>query len=468
MPAPAERVPPHDLQAEKSALGSVLIKPAALDDLADLEVDDFFLPAHREIVEAMRAVAKRAPAIDVVILADELKARGVLAKLDGGENYLLVLANATPTAENVRYYAGIVANKAMLRRLIATCAEIQSTAYGDFGDEPDAFLAEAQRKLGEIELHGAAGPVRVGDAVSDVLQAMEDRGNKPESFLIPTGIKSMDHRIGGLRGGHLIVVAANPGRGKTAWAVNVAVHAALAEGIPVLIFSIEMETYELIERMLAGKARVNGRSVSHGRMNYPEWQRVTTAASALAEYPDGRPVPLYVDDRKLTAGQVCAQARRWRAQHPDSRALIVIDYLGLVLPDEEEKSREREVAKMSRAFKLLGHKTKANASVIMCCQLNRDNKGKDGKMRTPVVGDLRESGSIEADADMVILPWWEGDPGATGRHPADLIIGKHRGGPKGVIRVDWEPEFLTFTDPLDPLDEVQNELPFLDPDRDTR
>lgn len=444
------RTPPHSIEAERCALGSVFIRASALNDLAELQVDDFFLPAHREIFDAMRAVAARHRALDPITVGDELKACDMLQRLPepGGYSYLNELANATPTAENVRHYAKIVGDKSTLRRIIATCAEAQSRAYGEANVEE--VLNDLRARAGEIELAGIGGPVRVGDRINAILDEMEKRGQRPQEYLVPTGLARFDRKIGGLRANHLIVVAANPGRGKTALVWCIAIRAALL-GIPVLVFSIEMSEEELIERAISFQARINGRAVSLGRLNSGQWYTAGLAADQLTtikqEGKPDLPVPLYVDDRKHKMSRLVAEARRWRARHPDPRALIVVDYLGLVEPDMDERTREREVAKMSRQFKDLAHKTRANAPVILCSQLNRDNIGKDGKMRPPVLRDLRDSGAIEADADMVICPWWNGEPNDHGPHPAELLILKHRGGARGVIDTVWEPEFTTFSDP---------------------
>ena len=296
---------------------------------------------------------------------------------------------------------------------------------------------------------------------------MERRAEKPEESLVPTGIKSVDEKLAGFRSNELIVVAANPGRGKTAFAFNMAVRAAVLQKIPTLVFSLEMSLDQLIERAIAGEAKVNGRHVSLGRMTMAQWDRVNQASAVLDVDREDRPVPLYVDDRKLTASRICAEARRWRARHPNPRALIVIDYLGLVRPDREERNREREIAKMSGMFKCLSHRTEADCPVVMISQLNRENmKGKDGKPRPPILSDLRESGAVEQDADAVLFPWWEGEPAPTGRHPAELIIGKFRNSAKGKAKMDWWPEYTLFTDPTDPDDEAQGELPMGDEPRE--
>jgi len=460
------RPPPHDLDAEKAALGSVFLKQSAMDDLAALQVDDFFLPIHRSVFEAMRALEAAKKPIELIMIEDEMRRQDTWRRLEGGGAYLLGCVNTCGSAEHAPHYAAVVAEKSQLRRLVATCAEIRSAALGGTVTATD-LLADLRHHAGEIEVLAPGGPVRVGDAVDGVMKRMEERGDNPEGSLVPTGIKSVDEKLAGFRSNELIVVAGNPGRAKTAWAFCMAVRAAIVQKIPTLVFSLEMSLDQMVERALAGEARVNGRHVSLGRMSVEQWSRVARAASRLSLDNDEREIPLYVDDRKLTASRICAEARRWRARHPGPRALIVIDYLGLVRPDREERNREREVAKMSGMFKALSHRTEADCPVVMISQLNRDNmKGKDGKARPPILSDLRESGAVEQDADAVLFPWWEGEAPATGSCPARLIIGKFRNSAKGEAKMDWWPEYTLFTEPADPDDEVQGDLSFGEQPRD--
>lgn len=464
------RTLPHDPEAEKAALGSVLLKAAAMDDLAALRVDDFLVPAHRFVFEAMRALEAAKRPIETVMLEDEMRRQDTWKRLEttvgGASAFLISLVTACGSAEFAPHYAAVVAEKSQLRRLVSACAEVRSAALGGTIAAAE-LLADLRRQAGEIEVLTPGGPVRVGDEVDAVVKRMENRGEHPEGSLVPTGIKTVDEKIAGFRSNELIVVAANPGRGKTAWAFNMAVRAAVNEKIPTLVFSLEMSLDQLVERALAGEAKVNGRHVSLGRMTRPQWDRINQASYTLNRDENDREVPLYVDDRKLTASRLCAEARRWRARHPDPRALVVIDYLGLVRPDREERNREREIAKMSGMFKCLAHKSEADCPVVMISQLNRENmKGKDGKPRPPILSDLRESGAVEQDADAVLFPWWDGDPPPTGHWPSRLIIGKFRNSAKGEAKMDWWPEYTLFTDPTDPDDEAQGELPMGDEPRE--
>ena len=234
----ASRTPPHNIEAEKSVLGAVFIKPAAFDEVAtNLAVDDFFLPAHREIFEAMVTIDKRRQALDVIAVADELKTHGMLARLDGGQSYLNELANGVPTAENVLHYARLVREKATLRRLIAACAEVQSSAYGDFG-EFESFLDEAETKIFKVAQQNRRETYSAtGELMEEVLHNLEVRTAERRAVTgVPTGFTKLDEYTAGLQRENLIIVAARPGGGNTSWAVNLAMHAALNPTIPVLLF----------------------------------------------------------------------------------------------------------------------------------------------------------------------------------------------------------------------------------------
>jgi replicative DNA helicase len=239
-PAPASRTPPHNLEAEKSVLGAVFIKPAAFDELAtNLAVDDFFLPAHREIFEAMLAIDKRRQPLDVLAVGDELKTAGLLSRLDGGIAYLSDLANSVPTAENILHYARIVREKATLRRLIAACAEIQSSAYGDFG-EFDTFLDESETKVFKVAQQNRRETYSAtGDLMETVLHNLEVRTAERRAVTgVPTGFTKLDEITAGLQPENLIIVAARPGGGKTSWAFNVAMPGALSNKIRLFLFSL--------------------------------------------------------------------------------------------------------------------------------------------------------------------------------------------------------------------------------------
>jgi replicative DNA helicase len=456
--APA-RTPPHNLDAEKSVLGAIFIKPSAFDEVGtNLGVDDFFLPAHREIFEAMFAIDKRRQPLDVIAVADELKIRGVLGRLEGGESYLLALANAVPTAENVLHYARLVREKATLRRLIAACAEVQSSAYGDFG-EFEAFLDDAETKVFKVAQQNRRETYSAtGDLMEEVLHNLEVRTSERKAVTgVPTGFTKLDEYTAGLQRENLIIVAARPGGGKTSWAVNVAMHAALQHNIPVLLFSLEMSKYELMERMLAGEARIDSSKIKRGFLEYADWKnKIHPASGRLAA------APILIDDSSaISIMEIRAKARRFRSDPryfppppisdgrppPPPLGLIVVDYLQLArgAMNRRDDNRQQEIADISRGLKALAKDLKI--PIIAISQLNREVEKREGK---PRLSDLRESGSIEQDADLVLFIHREDMAGGDTSDPtvptavAEIIIGKHRNGGTGSVKMTFIKEYTRF------------------------
>src|SRR4051812_20645282 len=454
------RSPPHNLEAEKSVLGSVFIKPSAFDEVAtNLGTDDFFLPAHREIYEAMVAIDKRRQALDVIAVADELKTHGMLSRLDGGQSYLNDLANGVPTAENAQHYARIVREKSTLRRLIATCAEVQSTAYGDFGDF-ETFLDEAETKVFKVAQQNRRETYSAtGDLMEEVLHNLEVRTSERKAVTgVPTGFSKLDELTAGLQRENLIIVAARPGGGKTSWAVNVAMHAALQHNIPCLLFSLEMSKYELMERMLAGEARIDSSKIRRGFLEYADWKnKIHPASGRLAS------APILIDDSSaISIMEIRAKARRFRGDPryfpiqvipdngrppPPPLGLIVVDYLQLARGStgRRDENRQQEIAEISRGLKALAKDLKV--PIIALSQLNREVEKREGK---PRLSDLRESGAIEQDADLILFI--HRDDMANGDTPdsamptaiAEIIVGKHRNGGTGAVKMTFIKEYTRF------------------------
>ena len=448
---PSGRQPPHNLEAERSALGGVLVKPSAFDEMATLiTADDFLLPAHREIFEAMLHLDQRRTPIDVISLGDELKNRGALARLENGQAYLIELANSVPTAENINHYARLVQEKATLRRLIAACAEIQSRAYGEFGDYEE-FLDEAERMVFQVAQKNRRENARpIGEVIQEVLDAIDARARERKEVTgVPTGFHKLDEITAGFQPENLIVVAARPGVGKTSWALNVASHAAIVHKIPVLVFSLEMSKQELIERLLAGEARIDSNRMRRGLIEYSEWKNKI--------YPAGdriRQSPLLIDDSPaVNILELRAKARRFRSDPryfpsqkdgPLPLGLVVIDYLQLAsgLGGRRDDSREREIAEISRGLKALSKEL--HIPIIAVSQLNRSVEKREDK--TPQLSDLRESGAIEQDADIILFihrdEMYNAEGG--GRGKALLKIGKNRAGPTGELDMTFIREYTRF------------------------
>ena len=445
------RLPPHNLEAERSALGGVLVKPLAFDEMATvLTADDFFLPAHREIFLAMMELDQRRQPIDVVSLGDELKSRGALPRLEGGQSYLITLANSVPTAENISHYVRLVKEKATLRRLIAACAEIQSRAYGEFGSYEE-FLDDAETQIFKVAQQNRRESFQpVGELLGDVVNELQTRSMERRQITgVPTGFTKLDEISAGLQPENLIVVAARPGVGKTSWAINVATHAALDHGIPVLIFSLEMSKFELMERMLAGEARIDSSKMRRGMIEYGDWKsHIYPAADRLTK------APILIDDSAApNILELRAKARRFRGNpkyfpaSSDGRTplgLMVVDYLQLArgLGGRREESREREIAEISRGLKALAKDLRI--PIIAVSQLNRGLERREDKR--PQLSDLRESGAIEQDADMILFIHREEMYGTEGaeRNKAELIIGKNRHGPTDTVLLTFQREYTKF------------------------
>jgi replicative DNA helicase len=448
---PPGRQPPHNIEAERSALGGVLVKPSAFDEMATtITADDFLLPAHREIFVAMLELDKRRQPIDVVSLGDELKNRGSLARLENGQAYLIELANSVPTAENIGHYARLVQEKATLRRLIAACAEIQSRAYGEFGDY-EQFLDESERMVFQVAQKNRRENARpVGEIMSEVLENIDARARESRSVTgVPTGFKKLDDITAGFQPENLIIVAARPGVGKTSWALNVASYAALNHKIPVFVFSLEMSKHELIERLLAGEARIDSNRMRRGMIEYSEWKnKIYPAGNRISQ------APILIDDSPgVNILELRAKARRFRSDPrffppqkdgPPPLGLIVIDYLQLAhgLGGRREESREREIADISRGLKALAKEL--HLPIIAVSQLNRSVEKREDK--TPQLSDLRESGAIEQDADIILFihrdEMYNADP--AGRGKALLKIGKNRAGPTGEVDLTFIREYTRF------------------------
>jgi replicative DNA helicase len=447
---PSGRQPPHNLEAERSALGGVLVKPSAFDEMATtLTADDFLLPAHREIFEAMLALDKRRQPIDVISLGDELKNRGSLSRLENGQAYLIELANAVPTAENIAHYARLVQEKSTLRRLIASCAEIQSRAYGEFGDY-EQFLDESESMIFKVAQKNRRDNARhVNEIMGEVLENIDARARESKSVTgVPTGFTKLDELTAGLQPENLIIVAARPGVGKTSWALNVATFAALNHGIPALIFSLEMSRNELIERVLAGEARIDSNRLRRGMIEYSEWKnRIYPAGNRISQ------APILIDDSPgVNILELRAKARRFRSDprfFPPSKGdrqlgLVVIDYLQLAhgMGGRKEESREREIAEISRGLK--GLAKELHIPIIAVSQLNRGVEKREDK--TPQLSDLRESGAIEQDADIIMFIHREEmyNPDPSGRGKALLKIGKNRAGATGEVDLTFIREYTKF------------------------
>lgn len=442
---------PFSREAEQSVLGSVFIAPRVLPALEDLRDEDFYLPAHRDVWEAMRAVAARHRPIDVLTVGDEMRARKTLARLDGGEGYLLHLANVVPTAENVESYAAIVRERSIQRRVVLLCADVANQARGM--GRADELVAELRNGAAALEQAGEGGPQRVGDVIRDALDEIEQKGARREAFVVPTGMLAFDSKIGGLRAGRLVVMGGQPSSGKTAAAAGIAAHAA-GRGIATLVVSLETDLQDMVERFLGREASIAPHEMNTGRLSPQAWSRLYDAAGRMQD------APLWVDDRPWhTLRRLLATIRRWHARHvaPQKlRGLVMVDYLQLIQGEEkDDRRRDLEVAAMTRGLKSLAKELEV--PMFLISSLNREGMKREGP---PQMSDFRDSGVIEFDADMIIFPYREGAKGAEKNKSgaAEWIVAKNKGGPIGSVGCYWNAPLMRFEDTPDADAERQEEL----------
>ena len=450
-PAAEHRLPPQDIEAEQAALASMLLNKEALGEILQiLDTDCFYRSDHSEIYSAILALYEANKPVDLITLKDELTRVNKLEAV-GGIEYLITISESVPSAVNGVYYAQIVQNKALLRTLITAANYINEEAFAD-NIETAAILEDAERKIFEVtqkkvtrEAHG------MKKIMSDVFTSLETRDGRLVTGL-PTGYTQLDSMTCGLQPGEMIIIAARPSMGKTALGLNIAEHIAADNNIPVLIFSLEMSAQMLAERMLAGRAHVESQKLRRGMLNDHEHEMLSVTAGELATSP------MFVDDSSgLTPLELRAKARRMKMQHDIQ--LIVIDYLQLMNSPGCE-SRTQEVGLISRHIKAVARELEI--PVIAMAQLNRGPEGRDG--HKPRMSDLRESGNIEQDADVVMLLHREGyykkktaqaEAEAAGSFEegigeeiddtlAEIIIEKQRNGPTGAVELTWLKQWTRF------------------------
>ncbi|MCR2762773.1 replicative DNA helicase [Microbacterium sp. zg.B48] len=433
-----ERTPPHDLLAEQSALGGMLLsKDAVADVIESLRGVDFYVPKHELIFEAILTLYSHGEPTDVVAVTDELIKTGELQRA-GGADYLHTLTSIVPTAANAGYYASIVAERALLRRLVDAGTRIVQMGYSGQGEALD-LVNNAQ-----AEIYGVTGADTAEDyvplevAVSAAVDEIEAaRGRDGQMTGIPTGFSGLDQLTNGLHAGQMIIIAARPAMGKSTLALDFARSAAIKHGFPTIVFSLEMGRSEIAMRLMSAEGSVPLQSMRKGTLDSRDW---TTIASTRGRINDA---PLYIDDSpNMTLVEIRAKCRRLKQRH--GLKMVIIDYLQLMTSGKRVESRQQEVSEFSRALKLLAKELQV--PVIALSQLNRGPEQRADKK--PALSDLRESGSIEQDADMVVLlhreSAYEKDSPRAGE--ADLIVAKHRNGPTDTITVAFQGHFSRFTD----------------------
>ncbi len=433
-----ERTPPHDLLAEQSTVGGMLLsKDAVADVIETVRGVDFYIPKHEVIYDAILNLYARGEPTDVIAVTDELTKAGTLQRA-GNAEYLHTLTGLVPTAANAGYYASIVAEKAVLRRLVEAGTRIVQMGYASEGEVVD-LVNNAQ-----AEIYGVTGGVDTEDYVPlvDAIETAIDeidaaRGRDGEMAGVPTGFAELDDLTNGLHGGQLIIVAARPGLGKSTLALDFARSASIKHDKPSIFFSLEMGRSEIATRLLAAEASIPMHILRKGTMEQRDWDRLATVRGQIAG------APFYIDDSpNMTLVEIRAKCRR--LSQKVGLKMVIIDYLQLMTSGKKVESRQQEVSEFSRALKLLAKEL--NVPVIALSQLNRGPEQRADKR--PALSDLRESGSLEQDADIVILLHREG---AYERdHPrageADLIVAKHRNGRTEDIAVSFQGMYSRFGD----------------------
>src|SRR6201998_1034943 len=423
-----ERPLPHNLEAERSILGAVLLDNHSLNAAVEkLRSEDFFLPQHRHIFERMIQLAEKQQAIDVITLMDDLSRRGDLESA-GGVAYLSQLADGLPRATNVEHYARIVKEKSVLRNLAFSAAAIQEQALAA-GDDADVILDRAESTIFQIaEDRVRAGLIGVKELVRDNFERLERIFSEGRRITgLATGYAGLDNETAGLQPSELVILAARPSMGKTALALNIAENVAVRNREPVAVFSLEMAKESLLLRMLASEARVDAHKFRTGHMGRDDWNKITRALTSLGD------APLWIDDSaSSTVLEMGAKARRLKRDR--GLSLMIVDYLQLVVPTNTGRgtNRQEEVSSISRALKGLAKELKV--PVVVLSQLTRAPEREE---RKPQLSDLRESGAIEQDADVVLFinrpNFYKTDLPEEDRAKAELIIAKQRNGPTGNL-----------------------------------
>lgn len=432
------KVPPQSLEAEQSVLGSLLLDNQSWDKVADRVTEpDFYRKEHQFIYHAIGQLAQESRPYDVVTVAEWLENAGELSNA-GGIEYLGALAENTPTSANIIAYADIVRERGILRRLISVTNNIAQSAYQTEGRSAVNILDNAERDILEISEAGSqrAGFLPLSKLLTSSIDRIDKLYRSDEPLTgVATGYKDLDELTSGLQEADLIIVAGRPSMGKTSLAMNIAENAAVGKKVPVAIFSMEMPGEQLAMRMMASLGRINAHKVRTGKLDDEDWPRLTSAVSMLSE------TPIFIDDTPgLTPMELRARARRLNREH--GLGLIVIDYLQLMQTGENSENRATEISNITRSLKNLAKEL--SVPVIALSQLNRSLEQRPNKR--PVMSDLRESGAIEQDADVIVFIYRDEvyNEDSPEKGTAEIILSKQRNGPTGMVRLTFLGEYTRF------------------------
>lgn len=435
-----DQLQPHNVEAEEAVLGSLLIDPDAIIQISTfLKQCDFYVEKHGWVYEAIYSLHERHEPADLVTLSDELTLRGQLDEI-GGTPRLSDLISATPTAIHVEYYARIIERTAILRRVISAAGQIARLAYTDT-EEVSEVVEQAEQIIFSCSTNNNSnGTQHVGSALNKYYDRIEYIKNNPGAILgIPSGLTDLDKMLGGFHKTNLILLAGRPGHGKTSLALNIALHAAKHSGARVGFFSLEMSDEELIQRLIACECGIDSFRLSMGDIREDEWGKFTEATRLIDS------LPIFINDTPaISPLQLRGEARRMKAQH--GLDLLIVDYLQLMQSDRKIENRTQEVSYISSSLKALAKSKELRIPVIALSQLSRDCEKRGDKR--PIPSDLRDSGSLEQDADIIIFTYSDSEYNPDTEFPnmTDLSVSKHRLGPKGIIRVYFDKSKNRFRD----------------------
>ena len=435
-----ERVPPQNIEAEQAVIGGMLIEKEAISKVAEfLKADDFYREAHRLIFEAMLELFNKNEAVDLVTVTEVLRKNDKLEAV-GGIAYITSLANSVPTAANINYHGKIVEEKALLRGLINSATHIASMGYEDTEAVAD-IIDKAEKMILEVSERKMSGdfvPIKsiIFDAFGKIEQLYASKGGITG---LATGFKDLDKITSGLQPSDLILVAARPSMGKTAFTLNIASHVAIREKKAVAFFSLEMSKEQLVQRMLCSEATIDSQRLRIGELEERDWTKLISAADRLSS------APIYIDDTPgITVMEMRSKARRLKIEH--DLQLIIIDYLQLMQGSSNKggDNRQQEISEISRSLKALAREL--NLPVIALSQLSRSVESR--QIKKPMLSDLRESGSLEQDADIVSFLYREDyyNPETENKNITDIIIAKHRNGPVDTVQLFFHKQFTKFCD----------------------
>ncbi len=431
-----EQVPPHSTEAEQSVLGSLLLDRDVLAEVSTkLKSEDFYMEQHREIYEAILDLYEQSKPIDLITVSEQLTKRGSLKKV-GDYEYLSNLATSVPTTANALHYAQIIEDKSLLRKLIQAATQIQKKSYEATEDALDV-LSEAEKYIYDIvQNRNQTGLLPISDVLDTTFSQLEELYNHAGEFTgIPSGFSDLDRKTAGFQKSDLILVAARPAMGKTSFALNIAAFASIHKQLPVAIFSLEMSKEQLVSRIISSEALVDMEKLKKGNLEDEDWKKMANALGPMSK------APIYIDDNAaINVMEIMSKCRRLKMRR--GLGLIVIDYLQLMQGRKRTENRQQEISEISRSLKIMAKELEV--PVIALSQLSRAPDART--IHRPILSDLRESGAIEQDADLVIFLYRDDyyHEDSEKKNITEIILAKHRNGAIGSVDLAWIPQFTKF------------------------